>query len=82
MKSLPGAIFVIDAKKEHIAVAEANDAGVPVIALAGSDNDISKVKYAIVANDSSVDSIDFFVHKIAEAINGAKKAAPAVADAK
>jgi small subunit ribosomal protein S2 len=79
MKSLPGAIFVIDAKKEHIAVAEANDAGVPVIALTGSDNDISTVKFPIVANDSSVDSIAFFIHKIAEAVNMPKKA---VADSK
>lgn len=73
MKSLPGALFVVDAKKEHIAVAEAKDAGVPVIALCGSDNDISVVKYPIIANDSSVDSMAYFVSRISKSIKNAPK---------
>jgi len=79
MKSLPGALFVVDAKKEHIAVAEALDAGIPVVALTGADNDISTIKHPIVANDASVESVTFFVNKISEAIQGAKKV---VADTK
>lgn len=73
MKSLPAALFVVDAKKEHIAVAEAIDAGIPVVALTGSDNDISKVAHPIVANDSSVDSMAYFVNYIANAIKNAPK---------
>lgn len=73
MKSLPAVLFVVDAKKEHIAVAEANDAGIPVVALCGSDNDISVVKYPILANDSSVDSMAYFINRIADAIKTAPK---------
>ncbi len=73
MKSLPGALFVVDAKKEHIAVAEAIDAGIPVIAVCGSDNDLSKITYPIVANDSSVDSMAYFVSQISKAVKNAPK---------
>lgn len=71
--SLPGAIFVADSKKEHIAVAEANDCGIPVISLSGADCDISILKYPIVANDSSIDSVKFFTDKIASAYEEGKK---------
>ncbi len=82
MKSLPAALFVVDAKKEHIAVAEANDAGIPVIALCGSDNDISVVRYPILANDSSVDSMAYFINRISNAIKTAPKASEPVVDSK
>lgn len=74
MNMLPGAVFVIDPKKEHIAVAEAIEKKIPVIALAGSDCDISNIKYPIVANDSSVGSVAFFADKIAEAFAEGKAA--------
>jgi len=64
MKEIPKAIFVIDSKNENIAVTEAKKIGIPVIALAGSDCDIDNVDYPIVANDSSVSSISFFVNEI------------------
>jgi len=73
MAGLPGALFVIDSKKEAIAVAEARDKNIPVIALCGSDCDISKVNYPIVANDTAIDSIKYFAHQIAEAYASAKK---------
>ncbi len=73
MKSLPGALFVVDAKKEHIAVAEANDAGIPVVALCGSDNDIKVIKHPVVANDSSVDSMAYFISRISNAVKTAPK---------
>lgn len=76
MSSLPGAIFVIDSKKEHIAVAEAIEKKIPVIALAGADCDVSKLTYPIVANDSSVASVAFFADKISAAYAEGKKAAP------
>lgn len=77
MRDLPKAIFVIDAKREFIAVTEAKKTGVPIIALCGSDNDLSTVERAIPGNDSSLTSITFFVNEITEAYNEGKKLAPA-----
>ncbi len=76
MKEMPKALFVIDSKKEEIAVAEAEARGIPVIALCGSDCDISAVDHAIPANDASVASITYFVNKFTEAYKAGKAAAP------
>lgn len=67
MKRKPGALFIVDASQEEIAHAEAIVTKVPTISLCGSDCDISEVEYPIVANDSSVDSIKYFVNQIVEA---------------
>lgn len=75
MATLPAAIFIVDSKKEYIAVAEAKDKKIPVIALCGSDCDISQIQYPIVANDTSIDSIEHFTTEIAKAFKDAKKAA-------
>lgn len=64
MKDMPKAVFVVDPKTEAIAVTEANKMGIPVIALAGSDCDIKGIDYPIVANDSTVSSISFFLNEI------------------
>lgn len=64
LERLPGALFVIDSEKEKVAVAEARKTGVPVIALVGSDCDISLVDYPILGNDSSRDSINYFLGEI------------------
>ncbi len=67
MKHLPAAVFVIDAKKESIAVREAHSMGIPVLALCGSDNNLTDVEYPIPANDSSRTSIEYFLRQIADA---------------
>lgn len=72
LKRLPGAILVIDPKKEEIAVLEAIKAKIPVICLSGSDCDISMIDYPVVANDSATQSIEFFLNKIVEAYRNAK----------
>lgn len=72
MRDLPKAMFVVDSQKEIIAVTEARKMGIPVISLSGTDCDISVVNYPIVANDSSVSSITFFVNEIAKAYQKAK----------
>lgn len=66
LSSKPGAIFIIDSDKEKIARDEAIKTNVPVIALCGSDCDISMIKYPIPANDSSVKSITYFAKEIAD----------------
>ena len=67
LKSIPGALFVVDPGKEHTAVTEARKVGIPVVALASSDCDFSKIDYVIPGNDASRQSIAYFVDKIAEA---------------
>lgn len=67
MKELPAALFVVDAKKEHIAVAEAKKMGIPVISISSSDCDFSKIAYPIPANDASKTSITFFIKEIVSA---------------
>jgi len=72
MKEMPKALFVVDSKKEAIAVKEAQERGIPVIALCGSDCDLSNVTYAIPGNDASVASIKFIVDKMTESYKAGK----------
>ena len=67
MPKLPGAVFVIDPAKEHIAVAEANRLKIPVIALADTNADPSLIQYIIPGNDDAIRSIKLITSKIAEA---------------
>lgn len=67
LSKVPDALFVVDPKKEHIAVAEAKKHNIPVVALASTDCDLSSVSYPIPANDASRSSIEYFVGKISEA---------------
>lgn len=66
MKELPAALFVVDTKREHIAVEEAKKKGIPVIALMNSDCDVKSAEYPIPANDASVKSITFFVEMLTD----------------
>lgn len=72
MKDKPGAIIIVDPKKEYIAVDEAKQMGVPVIAIASSDCNLSNIDYVIPANDSSASSVAFFLNTLADAYNEAK----------
>lgn len=67
MTALPKALFIVDPRYEETALREAKNLGVPVVALCGSDNNIADIDYPILANDSNIASIRFFVEKIAEA---------------
>ncbi|MEI6057385.1 MAG: 30S ribosomal protein S2 [bacterium] len=89
MKELPKAILVVDPKKEHTAIKEAQDIGIPVIAVAGSDCDITVANYPIIGNDSSKTSIEFFMNEVVKAYQAGKlekveapKVAPATATVK
>ena len=74
LKGMPGALFVIDSGKEHIAVTEGKKEKIPVIALASSDCDLSKVDYVIPANDASRASIAYFLNRIVTAYEAGKTA--------
>lgn len=82
MDKIPAAMFVVDSDFEKIAVAEAKRAGVKVIAMSGSDCDVRKIDYPIIANDSSKASIEFFVSALEEAYKDGKTAAQTAAKQK
>ena len=74
MPELPDAIFIIDIKREDIAVAEARRLGIPVIALVDTNSDPTLVDYPIPGNDDAVKSIRIIVETIMEALqNGMSK---------
>jgi small subunit ribosomal protein S2 len=80
MEKIPAAMFVVDSDHEKIAVAEARQLKVPVIALAGSDCDIRGLEYPVIGNDSSKASIEFFVSALVEAYKEGKTAAQSAAN--
>jgi small subunit ribosomal protein S2 len=67
LSRLPAALFVIDTKKEHIAVHEANRLGIPVVAVVDTNCDPEGIDYVIPGNDDAIRSIRLFTGKIAEA---------------
>ncbi len=67
MKEMPAALFVVDPKKESIAVDEARFFNIPIIALANSDCNLKGIDFPVPCNDSSVSSIAFFVEQIVQA---------------
>lgn len=67
MTKLPGAVFIIDPKKEAIAVQEANKLGIPVVAVVDTNCDPDNIDYVIPGNDDAIRAIRLFASKIAEA---------------
>lgn len=74
MSRLPGALFVVDVRREHIAVNEAQKLNIPVIALLDTNCDPDLVDYPIAANDDAMKSISLFTRTIADAIAEGTKA--------
>ena len=68
MTRLPGALFVIDIKKEHIAVAEAQKLNIPIFAMVDTNSDPRQVDYVIPANDDASKSIDKVLGFVTDAI--------------
>lgn len=68
MRQLPGAIFVVDTKKEHIAVKEANVLGIPVFAIVDTNCDPDAIHHVIPGNDDASKSIQVITKTIADAI--------------
>ncbi len=67
MQSLPGAIFVIDPRKERIAVAEAKRLSIPIVAVVDTNCDPDEVDYVIPGNDDAIRAIKLISSKIANA---------------
>ncbi len=77
LKKSPDALFIIDAKAEHIAATEARKCGVPVIALINSDSNIKGIDYPIVTNDASIPSIKLFTTQLVKAYQSGILTTPA-----
>jgi small subunit ribosomal protein S2 len=76
MGRLPGAIFVVDARKETIAIKEANKLGIPVIAIADTNADPDVIDYPIPGNDDAIRSVSLITGAIADAIEAARREMP------
>lgn len=68
MKSVPGIMFVIDPKREHIAVSEARKLGIPVVGLCDTNCDPDGIAHVIPGNDDAIKSIRLFTAAVADAI--------------
>ena len=69
MSRLPGALFVVDTLREHIAVKEAQRLNIPIFAMVDTNSDPREVDFAIPANDDASKSIDKVLSYITEAVN-------------
>ncbi len=68
MKKLPGAMFVVDPKKEKIAIAEAKKLGIPVVAIVDTNCDPDEVDYVIPGNDDAIRAVKLIASTIGNAI--------------
>jgi len=73
MRSLPSAIFVVDPKREQIAIKEANTLGIPVIGLVDTNCNPDGVTHVIPGNDDAIKSIRLIVGKLADAVLAGKE---------
>ena len=76
MGRLPGALFVVDAKKERIAVAEANKLGIPVVAIVDTNADPDLITVPVAGNDDAIRSVSLISGAIADAIQEARARMP------
>jgi small subunit ribosomal protein S2 len=68
MKRLPGALFVVDCKKERLAVSEANKLGIPIVAIVDTNCDPNEIQHVIPGNDDAIRSNRLIINTIADAI--------------
>jgi len=74
MTRLPAALYVVDVKKEHIAIKEANLLGIPIFAMVDTNCDPEPITHVIPANDDSIRSIELITSAVADAILNATTA--------
>ncbi len=81
MGRLPGLLFIVDAKKERIAVDEANKLGIPIVAICDTNSDPDLITVPIAGNDDAIRSVELITAAIANTIEEARREAPARAEA-
>ena len=67
MKKLPGAVYVVDPRKEHIAVTEARKLGIPIVAIVDSNCDPDEIDKVIPGNDDAIRAVKLITNKVADA---------------
>lgn len=72
MEALPAAMYVVDAKRERIAVNEANRSGIPIVAIVDTNADPDLIDIPIAGNDDAIRSVRLITHEIAEAVLNGK----------
>ncbi|MHC1785762.1 MAG: 30S ribosomal protein S2 [Christensenellales bacterium] len=80
MKGLPGALFVVDPKKEHIAIMEARALHIPIVAIVDTNCDPDEVDYVIPGNDDAIRAVKLIAGKLADAVLEGKQGEQADAD--
>jgi small subunit ribosomal protein S2 len=68
MRELPGLVFVVDTKKEHLAVKEANRLGIPVVAIVDTNSDPDPIDYPVPGNDDAIRSIRLITQRVADTV--------------
>ena len=68
MTRLPGALFVVDIRREHIAIQEANKLNIPIFAMVDTNTDPNKVDFGIPSNDDASKSIEIILQAVTESI--------------
>jgi len=76
MTRLPGLLFVVDSKKERIAVSEANKLGIPIVAIVDTNADPDQITVPIAGNDDAIRSVELVTKAIANSIAEARREAP------
>jgi len=67
MKKLPGAVYVVDPRKEHIAITEARKIGIPIVAIVDSNCDPDEIDKVIPGNDDAIRAVKLITGKVADA---------------
>ncbi|MEG1633524.1 MAG: 30S ribosomal protein S2 [Oscillospiraceae bacterium] len=80
MKKLPGALFIIDSRKEHNAIAEARKLHIPIIAIVDTNCDPDEVDHVIPANDDAIRAIRLICQTMANAVQEGRQGADAEAE--
>ncbi len=76
MNRLPGLMFVIDSRKEKIAVTEANKLGIPIVAIVDTNADPDLITVPIAGNDDAIRSVELLTRAIADTVEEARREAP------
>jgi small subunit ribosomal protein S2 len=76
MARLPGALFIVDSKKERIAVAEANKLGIPVVAIVDTNADPDLITVPIPGNDDAIRAVSLITAAVSDVIGEARRQMP------
>ena len=80
MNKLPGALFIVDPRKERIAVAEAKKLGIPIVAIVDTNCDPDEIDYVIPGNDDAIRAVKLIASTMADAIIEGRQGAQSAED--